>query len=285
MRAYTYIADTTATLQDFLRNVEGYSTTIIRRLKHYPDDVSVNGSFAKMVDMVNPGDKIRIAFTDEPCNIPPNFEISAKIAFEDDDIIVYDKPGNMPVHPSIRHKHDTLANVFSAHCKTNNITAPFRVINRLDRDTTGLCIVAKTPLVAFCLSKGLKKEYTAVCQGTLEQKVGTINAPIARAGESIILRKISPDGSPSVTHYTVLQETENASLVRLILETGRTHQIRVHFSYIGHPLLGDELYGGDLTTISRQALHCSRLSFTHPITKNEIDLHSDIPEDMRACLN
>lgn len=281
MRTLTYTSDRTATLQDYLRQVEGYSATIIRRLKLNPEHISVNNQHARMVDLVKPGDEIRVVLADSVNNIKPNYNIHAPVVFEDEDIIIFDKPSNMPVHPSIRHKDDTLANVFSAYCAKNNICTQFRPINRLDRDTSGLCAVAKTTLAAFSLSKSLKKEYTAICEGVLETDIGTIDAPIARAGESIILRKVDDNGVRAITHYNVISRADDRTTVRINLETGRTHQIRVHFSYINHPLLGDMLYGGNTKKINRQALHCSRLTFIHPVNKKLVDLSSLLPDDMK----
>lgn len=285
MRTLRFTADCGCTLYELLHLREGFSVTVIRRLKRIPGSVLVNSLPAKMTDRLNPGDEVHILLPEEKCTAVVNRGLFAKIAYEDEDIIIFDKPCNMPVHPSARHRDDTLANFYAAHCEQNAAWSAFRPINRLDRNTTGLCAAAKNTFAAFSLSKTLKKEYTAICTGVLENDRGTINAPIAREGESIIKRTVRADGAGAVTHYTVLQRLEGATLVKLRLETGRTHQIRVHFAYIGHPLLGDELYGGDMRGIDRHALHCSKLEFVHPITKAAVEIESALPNDMKAVVD
>ena len=186
------------------------------------------------------------------------------VAYEDASVIVYDKPASMPVHQAKWHQSDTLANVFAADMANRGLSLPFRAVNRLDRDTSGLCVVAKNAHVAYCLANTLEKEYTAAVAGCPQPLCGTIDLPIARADAVDILRRVDPAGQRAVTHYRVTERDERASLVKIRLETGRTHQIRVHFSHIGHPLLGDVRYGGPADRLDRQALHCSRVWFTEP---------------------
>ena len=284
MRILKFTADDFCPLYDFLHTQKGFSVTVIRRLKRIDGSVLVNSSRALMPDMLKPGDTVTISLPEEKCTAVPNRGLFAKIAYEDDDVIVFDKPHNMPVHPSARHRDDTLATFFAAYCEQRGLQSAFRPINRLDRNTTGLCAAAKNTHAAYLLAGSIKKEYVAICGGELADDSGTINAPIVREAESIIKRTVRQDGSCAVTHYTVLQRLAGATVVKLELETGRTHQIRVHFAHIGHPLLGDDMYGGDNSVIKRHALHCSSLEFLQPITKEKIKIESELPKDMRECV-
>lgn len=164
-----------------------------------------------------------------------------------------------------------------------------RPINRLDRDTTGIVIFAKNEYIQECFVKQMKlgkfyKEYVAILEGVLDKSKGTIDAPIGRKDGSIIERCIDKNGAKSVTHYEVISSKDNLSLVKFVLETGRTHQIRVHSKYIGHSILGDTLYGNETNLISRQALHAHKTAFIHPITKKQIELTSPMPKDMMEIL-
>lgn len=202
--------------------------------------------------------------------------LTVPIAFENDALVIFDKPGGMPVHPSIRHQGDTLGNCFAALYP--GLT--FRPVNRLDKDTSGLCAVAKDPYSARILQSSCAKVYYAAAQGMTEIS-GTIDAPIARQCESIILRCVRDDGQRAVTHYRRICFGDRYSLLRIDLETGRTHQIRVHFSYIGHPLAGDDLYGGSREDIARQGLHCGEMTFTDPLSGKRITVRSPIPQDIK----
>ena len=164
-----------------------------------------------------------------------------------------------------------------------------RPVNRLDRDTTGIVIFAKNEYIQECLikqmvNKSFKKEYVAILEGLLKKISGTIDASISRKTGSIIERCIDKSGAKAISHYEVIKKNNNLSLVKFILETGRTHQIRVHSKYIGHPIVGDTLYGKNSNLISRQALHCYKLAFVHPITKKEIEIISEIPNDMKTLI-
>ncbi|MDF2567066.1 MAG: RluA family pseudouridine synthase [Oscillospiraceae bacterium] len=270
-------------VEDFLRKEKGFSGALIRKLKLSRKNISLNGEHIRMIDKLSQGDVLTIILEDE-AKAFPNHDLFAPIVYEDDDVMIFDKPANMPVHPSIKHRMDTLANVFWAYCEKTNQALMFRPINRLDRDTTGLCVVAKNGLCASKLSGTLYKEYTAVCCGVLPDPKGTIDAPIARKGESIITREVSPLGQRAVTHYQVISHNEKYTLLKILLETGRTHQIRVHFSFIGHSLAGDEMYGGSLCDIPRHALHCSLVRFAHPVTNKVIEISCPLPKDMKSLV-
>ena len=220
------------------------------------------------------------------------------IIYEDEDLMVIDKPADMPVHPSIGNYENTLANAVAWYFQQQNIPFVFRCINRLDRDTTGLLILAKNMLSGAILSDQMKKReihriYLAITEGKTDP-AGTINRPIGRADHSLILRQVDPDkGDPACTHYlqkcwhpktfypaTLSVPQDCLSLVQLQLETGRTHQIRVHMTSIGHPLIGDTLYNPETALLARQALHSYRLAFTHPVTGVPLEFTSSLPADM-----
>ncbi len=226
--------------------------------------------------MVSAGDVIVLTLEDDSF-LEPNGSLNVPVAFENDSLVVFNKPSGMPVHPSIRHQGDTLGNYFAY--RYPELT--FRSVNRLDRDTSGLCIIAKDALAAKLLQGNCKKVYYAAVHGEIPEK-GTIDAPIARERESIILRCVREDGQRAVTHYKRLKMNDKYSLAEIDLETGRTHQIRVHFAHIGAPLAGDDLYGGLRNDISRQALHCGRLSFNDPLSGEPITVDSELPEDIKA---
>lgn len=207
------------------------------------------------------------------------------IIYEDNYLLVLNKPAGIPVHPSALHFEDTLSNGVKYYFDVMEIHKKIRIVNRLDKDTSGIVIFAKNEYIQEMLSLQMrdncfKKEYIGILSGKLDSQEGTISAPIARKRDSIIERCINEAGQASITHYYVIRVFNNMSLVHFILETGRTHQIRVHSQYIGHPIVGDTLYGTSSPIISRQALHSYKVKFVHPITKKKIELTSDIPKDI-----
>jgi len=269
-----FYPDKTMKLQDFLREC-GVSRRLITRLKRIPDGITRNGELIRTIDSVNAGDVIAIESEDSSL-LEPNAELCVPVAFENENLAVFDKPPGMPVHPSIRHQGDTLGNFFAAEYP--GLT--FRPVNRLDRNTSGLCIIAKNPFSAAALQRNVEKVYYAAVSGDVSGE-GTIDAPIAREQESIIKRIVSPAGQRAVTHYRCTGRSEKYSLMEITLETGRTHQIRVHFSYIGHPLAGDDMYGGSREDIDRQALHCGKLTFKEPVTGEMITVESPMADDIK----
>ena len=221
-------------------------------------------------------------------------ELPLNIVYEDDDIMVINKPAGMPIHPSMNNRNNTLGNAVAFYFASQHIPFVFRCINRLDRDTSGLTIIAKhmvsagilSAMVAEKGSAGICREYLAIVRGHMLPSAGTIDAPLSRKPGSIIERTIDfQNGEHAVTHYRVLAEANGHSLISLILETGRTHQIRIHLKYLGYPLIGDYLYNPDLDYITRQALHSYRLTFPHPITGSQLDLTAPLPEDMEHIVN
>lgn len=276
-------------LGDFLRE-KGYSRQLLRQLKETEDGLLRNGQPTFMTIALKNGDRIRVRLLEKaegseaimPAPLP--FEI----VYEDEDLLVINKPADMPIHPSFQNHGNTLADALTWHYQQQGKEFVYRCINRLDRDTTGLLIVARHQLSASILSDMVRKreihrEYLAIVEGIPPEK-GTISAPIGRKEGSAILREVNFEtGEPAQTHFTRLETRNGLSLVSLKLETGRTHQIRVHMGYIGCPLIGDYLYYPDHTRIGRQALHSYRLSFLHPITGKALSFTAPLPEDMERA--
>lgn len=277
-------------IEQYLRR-KGYSYQNLSRLKHMPESILINGVWSYMRTVLHSGDvlTVHIQENDSSPNIPP-VALPLDIVYEDEDIIVVNKPAGMPVHPSLNNYRNSLANALMWHYHSRGEAFIFRCTNRLDRDTSGLTVIARHMVSSSILSgmgyrHEIRREYLAIVRGSLTPEEGTIDAPIARTGSSLIERRIDFDnGDPAVTHYRKLCEKNGYSLVSLILETGRTHQIRVHMKYIGYPLIGDYLYNPDMEAIHRQALHSYRLSFLHPITGELMEFTAPIPMDMQAVL-
>ncbi len=217
-------------------------------------------------------------------------DIEIDILYEDLDMMVIDKKPYRVVHPTLGHPTGTIANGLAKHFNDLGINTKIRFINRLDRDTSGILLIAKNPYAQQIISTQMKenktdKRYIALVHGDIEGDKGTINEPIARLGEEDIRRGVIEGGQDSVTHYEVIDRFNGFTLVRIKLETGRTHQIRVHFSHIGHPLVGDELYGGDSSLFERQALHGAEISFFAPRTKDYVTVKSELPDDIKMLIN
>lgn len=232
---------------------------------------------------------VLIDFEEDNSNIVAS-NIPLNIIYEDDYLLVINKPANIAIHPSILHFDNSLSNGVKFYFDKLGLKKKIRIVNRLDRNTSGIVVFAKNEYIQECLikqmkTKELKKEYLAIAKGVLESKSGTLNFPIARKEGSIIERTVSSDGDSAITHYDVVKEFNNLSLVHIVLETGRTHQIRVHFSYIGHPILGDTLYGSPPKLINRQALHSYKLTFIHPVTKKVVSLEAPLPNDIKNIIN
>ena len=274
---------------DFLRE-KGYSRHLLRQLKETEDGLLRNGQPTFTTVALKAGDRIRVRLLEKaegseaimPAPLP--FEI----VYEDEDLLVVNKPADMPIHPSFQNHGNTLADALTWHYQQHGEDFVYRCINRLDRDTTGLLIVAKHLLSASILSdmvgkREIHREYLAIVEG-IPPENGTISAPIGRKKGSAILREVNFEtGEPAVTHFARLETRNGLSLVSLKLETGRTHQIRIHMGYIGCPLIGDYLYYPECSRISRQALHSHRLSFLHPITGKALSFTAPLPEDMEKA--
>lgn len=291
-------SDSDQRIYDFLCH-HGYSRHIRTWLKQHPGSVRLNGEEALFYFPLKNSDLLEISLEEEhPSeNIVP-VDLPIHIIYEDEDLMVIDKSADMPVHPSIGNYENTLANAAAWYFHRQDIPFVFRCINRLDRDTTGLLILAKHMLSGAILSDQMKKRaihrtYLAITEGKTDP-AGTIDSPIGRTDQSLILRQVDHEnGDSACTHYlqkcwhpkTFYPETlpvpqDGLSLVQLQLETGRTHQIRVHMTSIGHPLIGDTLYNPETALMNRQALHSYRLAFTHPVTGVSLEFTSPLPEDM-----
>ena len=272
--------------EQYLRRL-GYSYHSLAQLKKVPDSIRINGVPSYMRTTLKTGDILFVSIRESESspNIPP-VELPLHILYEDEDLIVINKPAGMPMHPSLNNYRNTLANGLMYYYQKQGKPFVFRCTNRLDRDTSGLTVIAKHMVCSGILSKmavrhEIRREYLAVVRGSVVPPCGTIDAPVGRAGTSLIERRIDEEsGEPAVTHYRVLEEKNGFSLVSLILETGRTHQIRVHMKHIGYPLIGDYLYNPDMEKIQRQALHSYRLAFRHPITGEDMEFTAELPEDM-----
>lgn len=280
------IKNNTQTINSTLQNELKISSRLLYKLiklnkielNHKPCDTRKTGTF---------GDTITINFDyeEDNSNIIPT-KMNLNIIFEDDWLLVVNKPAGIAIHPSVLHYYDSLCNGIKFYFDKIGLKKKIRPVNRLDLNTSGLVVFAKCEYIQEYLinqmkNNQFKKEYLAVCNGFFDKKSGTINLPIARKENSIIERCISENGQTAITHYEVLKKFDNYSLVKCSLETGRTHQIRVHMSAIGHPLLGDSLYGSISDLINRQALHCFNLQFIHPVYNNDLNFWGDLPNDFK----
>lgn len=272
-------------LSNLLRRLK-FSLTLRRKLKRSPDAVFINGLSVPWQTVVAPGDVLTVAWPDE-CAIVP-LALPLTICFEDDHLLVADKPAGLLVHPASGPPEPTLANAVVHHLRACGKTGAFHPVHRLDRNTSGLILVAKNPYIQHLLfadgGKGVDRSYLALVTGRPEPPAGVIDAPIGRHPHSIIERIVRADGQAAATRYETAAAAGPHSLVALRLLSGRTHQIRVHLAYIGHPILGDDLYGGSRDLIARPALHAAGLAFMHPVSGERVSLASHLPPDMAGVL-
>ena len=274
------------TLKQILLNDMGISLRLLYSLKK-DKQIFVNKKFYKMHELVNIGDIIEINLPDEANEYDAEY-MDIELLYEDADLMVVEKEPFVVVHPTKGHQSGTLANGLIKLFKDKSINSKIRFVNRLDRDTSGILIVAKNSYCHSILTKDdamheMEKKYYAVVGGHLEKESGVIDLPIDKS-EDGIRRMVSEKGQRAVTRYKVIDKLKQATLIEISLETRRTHQIRVHFSHIGHPLLGDELYGGDMSLLNRQALHCFELGFYSPRKSEIIYIKSELPHDMRELV-
>lgn len=286
--------DAGQTIHQILQNTLSFSTRLLQKLiqeQHIylnatPIDTRIMATPHEIltVDLSSPEDNSHVV----PC------AMDLSIVYEDEWMLIVNKPAGMPTHPSMLHYQDSLSNGVRYYFDSIHLHKKIRPVNRLDTNTSGLVIFAKCEYIQECLAKQKEngqftKKYLAIASGLFEQKRGTIELPIGRKSGSIIERCIDfQNGQPSITHYEVLQEIrqerKSYSLVCCSLETGRTHQIRVHMAYLGHSLLGDTLYGNTTSFINRQALHCYELSFIHPVNKTSHLFTCPLPIEMKQLI-
>ena len=276
-------------VEHFLRQAQGMSLRVIKDLKKTSYGLTCNGVHTRTIDLVHTGDVVSVVLEDHP----QEYLLSAlkvPILYEDDDVMVYNKPANMPCHQAKTHQQDTLANVFARDCRERGLTLSYRCINRLDRNTSGAVVVAKNAHAATVLGgvgRGgiqVHKRYTALLTGILPYERGIIDAAIARIDEETINRIVDNAGQPARTGFEVLGYGYRHTLAEFSLYTGRTHQIRVHMWWLGHPLAGDDIYGWDFDLIGRHALHCGRIWFPHPVTGERIEVTAPPPEDFLEAI-
>jgi len=276
-------------LREFLKEKE-ISRSALTDIKFKGGLISVNAQEVNVRYMVKSGDSVTVIFPEEV----PSFglkgeDIPLSIVYEDEFILVVNKPAEMNTIPSREHPNGSLASALIGYYEKNGIVATTHIVTRLDRDTSGLVLIAKHSHIHHLFSKqqragDVKRTYEAIAEGKLVLDEGRIEMPIARKSDSIIEREVHIDGQYACTLYEVLQRYNEFTHIRLRLLTGRTHQIRVHLAYIGHPLLGDSLYGGKRELIQRQALHCREIKFSHPILQKEMYLTSNLPLDMKKLI-
>lgn len=290
--SYTIQAtDNFINVKEVLKNKFQVSDRLLLKLKK-AQKILINDSQGFVWSQVKNNDKIEflIDFEEDSSNIPAT-KMNLDILYEDEAYLVINKPAGLPIHPSMDHYTDSLSNGVKYYFDSISLHKKIRPVNRLDKNTSGIVIFAKNEYIQECLVKQMQanifaKEYISICNGIFSEKYGTISLPIARKENSIIERCIDEKhGAPSVTHYEVLKECYHKeysySIVKCKLETGRTHQIRVHMQAIGHSLIGDSLYGSSSPLINRQALHAYQVKFIHPITKQEVTYIAPLPQDMQ----
>ncbi|RLL45074.1 RluA family pseudouridine synthase [Oceanobacillus piezotolerans] len=276
-------------VRDYLKDVGRFSRRILIDVKKN-GKILVNGLERTVRHVLLEGDQLQVVFPPETIGTYMKKEnIPLNIVYEDEAVVVIDKPAGIPTIPSLHHPAASLANGLLAYYEKMDIPYTVHVVTRLDRDTSGLVLIAKhryshSLLAASQKSGKIKRKYQAIVEGIPAEKEGKIDAPIGRKKDSIIERMVLETGKPALTHYRRLNTYTSHSLLDIQLETGRTHQIRVHFAYLHHPLAGDDLYGGQTNIINRQALHCYELTFEHPFSHEMIQITSNLPDDMLSAL-
>lgn len=285
----SYTNEEEMTLKEVLLDKLNFSVRSLSKMKR-EKSVLVNGVYKKPSLKVSCGDLIEVKIDEEKANFEPQ-DLNLQIIYDDFDIIMVNKPPFMVVHPTKSHYDNTIANGISYYIEKHKENVKIRFVNRLDMNTSGLVIVAKNAYAHHTLSTSMnenkvEKTYITVVNGIVDEDEGTINEPIYRPDEDSIKRVIDERGQASVTHYKVVERLKNATVLEVKLETGRTHQIRVHMAHIGHGIIGDELYGYvDENLINRQALHAYSLEFEQPRTKEILKFKTDIPKDMQELIS
>jgi 23S rRNA pseudouridine1911/1915/1917 synthase len=266
----------------FLRGSAQLSVRLINSLKRREDGIMLNGGHARTIDIIKTGDTLTVNIPSDAL-APEPMQIPLDVIFEDADIIAVNKSPFLAMHPTHNHQGDTLANAIAWHLTQKGENAAFRAIGRLDKGTSGVVVCALNKYAASRLTGNIKKEYLAIVHGVFEG-TGTIDAPIGRPNPMKTLRACGQDGDTAVTHWQALGTGGGLSFLKIRLETGRTHQIRVHFAHIGAPLAGDGMYGAAADGYTHQLLHCESARFSHPVTGEALTVTAPLPDDMAAAV-
>ncbi|MBQ7935497.1 MAG: RluA family pseudouridine synthase [Clostridia bacterium] len=284
--------DAGRTVLSFLKS-KGFSARVLGGLKRNPYGITIGRKRVTVQKQLKKGDTLTVRIANRESQVDNEHiqpvDIPLTILYEDEDVLVVDKPPHLAVHPTLGNRGATLAGAVAFYMKKQNREFVFRPIHRLDKDTSGVILLGKNAHSAGVLGEDLKKKniertYLAILEGILPEKDGTVDAPIARRPGSVLGREVNPSGEQAITHYKVLQEKNGYSLVALKLDTGRTHQIRVHMSYLGAPVAGDFLYGTEDADLGRHALHSASLRFTQPVTGEKLHFICPLPEQLKAYL-
>lgn len=283
--------DVGQSIKDYLQNNYLFSSRLLKSIKFDGGSITINGEKVTVRYLLQYKDILEVVFPEEKQSlwIKPE-KMTLNIVYEDDDIIVLNKDAGVAVSPSSVHQSGTIANGLLAYYKQNNIPYTVHFVTRLDRDTSGLLLIAKHRYAHMQLARlqhenKIKRSYVAIVEGILAEKAGVINEPIGRKDGSIIERTVTKEGKSAITHYKVIEEWTDYSMLSVQLGTGRTHQIRVHLAHLRHPLAGDHLYGGSKTRIKRHALHSEELVFPHFSKNKMMHFHTSIPLDMEKLLS
>lgn len=284
-------------LRNFLRRC-AVSTELARAVKFHGSGFFADGQPILANRRLAAGQMLSFELPADGEGVAPQPEIPVQVVHEDAFALLLEKPPRLAVHPTLNYPLDTLANGYAAWAAAQGRSTVFRPVNRIDKDTSGLVLAARNSYAAPLLAQGVEKLYYAIVEGELPLGPGVIDAPIGRQGDSIIGRCVTPEGKPSRTEYTILKAKNGLSLAACVPVTGRTHQIRVHFASLGHPLAGDDLYGGHRERVGRQALHCAKQTYTIPAytpmpdgividweePRQRITVESPLPADLQALL-
>ncbi len=281
-------ADAGRTVLSFLK-AHGYSSRVLAGLKRNPYGITIGKKRVTVQKQLKKGDTLTVRIANKESQVAnehiPPVEMPLTVVYEDEDVLVLNKPPHLATHPSLGNHGNTLANGVAYYMQSRGREFVFRPVHRLDKDTSGAILLGKNAHSAGVLGEDLKEKkirrtYLAILEGTLAEKTGTVDAPIARKEGSVLARQVDPKGDRAVTHYQVLAEGNGYTLARLCLETGRTHQIRVHMAHLGAPVAGDFLYGREDPALGRQALHSETLTFIQPVTGEELFFTCPLPEDL-----
>lgn len=280
-------------IRDYLRSIQSFSRRLLKRAKIDGGEILVNGLPQTVRWLLQAGDMLHVVLPPEEKSLfMEPVQMPLHILYEDEAVLIINKEAGMATIPSFNHPTNTLANGLLGYYQRKNLASTVHIVTRLDRDTSGIVLIAKSQYSHSLLANQQKdgeidRRYMAVIEGHLPVKNGTIDAPIGRKPGSIIERVVVDSGKHAITHYQTIKETADYTHLSIRLETGRTHQIRVHFSHMGHPLVGDDLYGGRVlpNQIGRQALHCAEIKFRHPLTEETMIFQAEMPADLGLLMD